>query len=70
MNGKSGSGNCTGNEKLDAIYLDRFSASIYRIGFNKTLKRQLLYAPVVNMCIDIRKAILRYEGKESGDDDT
>ncbi|CAA0147436.1 MULTISPECIES: AAA family ATPase [Flavobacteriaceae] len=68
--GKGASGNYVGNNKQDASLLDRFSGSIYRIGFNETLERQLVYAPVVNMCIDIRKAILRYEGKEAGDDDT
>lgn len=68
--GKGMSGNYVGNNKQDASLLDRFSGCIYRIGFNETLERQLVYPAVVNICLDIRKAILKYEGKDSGDDDT
>jgi cobaltochelatase CobS len=68
--GKGASGNYVGNNKQDASLLDRFSGCIYRIGFNETLERQLVYPPVVNICLEIRKSILRYEGKEGGDDDT
>ncbi len=68
--GKGASGNYVGNNKQDASLLDRFSGCIYRIGFNEVLERQLVYAPVADICIKIRKAILAYEGKEIGDDDT
>ncbi|TGV03661.1 AAA family ATPase [Flavivirga rizhaonensis] len=68
--GKGASGNYVGNNKQDASLLDRFSGSIYRIGFNESLERQLVYPVVVNICLDIRKSILKYEGKEAGDDDT
>lgn len=68
--GKGASGNYVGNNKQDASLLDRFSGCIYRIGFNETLERQLVYPAVVNICLDIRKSILKYEGKEAGDDDT
>lgn len=68
--GKGTSGNYVGNNKQDASLLDRFSGCIYRIGFNEALERQLVYPAVVSICILIRKAILSYEGKEDGDDDT
>ena len=68
--GKGASGNYVGNNKQDASLLDRFSGAIYRIGFNETLERQLIYPAVVEISIKIRKAILRYEGKEQEDDDT
>ncbi len=66
--GKGASGNYVGNNKQDASLLDRFSGCVYRIGFNETLERQLIYPAVVDMCLKIRKAILQDEGKE--DDDT
>jgi len=68
--GKGASGNYVGNNKQDASLLDRFSGCIYRIGFNETLERQLVYPAVVDICLTIRKSILKYEGKEAGDDDT
>lgn len=68
--GKGASGNYVGNNKQDASLLDRFSGCIYRIGFNETLERQLIYPAVAEICIKIRNAILRYEGKEQEDDDT
>lgn len=68
--GKGASGNYVGNNKQDASLLDRFSGCIYRIGFNEILERRLIYPAVVEMCIKIRHSILRYEGKEVGDDDT
>lgn len=68
--GKGASGNYVGNNKQDASLLDRFSGCIYRIGFNEELERQLVYPAVVNICLEIRKSILRYEGKDSNDDDT
>ena len=68
--GKGASGNYVGNNKQDASLLDRFSGAIYRIGFNETLERQLIYPAVAEISIKIRKAILRYEGKEQEDDDT
>ncbi|MDN5201178.1 AAA family ATPase [Fulvivirgaceae bacterium BMA10] len=66
--GKGASGNYVGNNKQDASLLDRFSGCVYRIGFNETLERQLIYPAVVEMCLKIRKAILQDEGKD--DDDT
>lgn len=66
--GKGASGNYVGNNKQDASLLDRFSGCVYRIGFNETLERQLIYPAVVEMSLKIRKAILQDEGKE--DDDT
>jgi MoxR-like ATPase len=68
--GKGASGNYVGNNKQDASLLDRFSGCIYRIGFNETLERQIIYPAVVTMCLAIRKSILRYEGKNTDDDDT
>lgn len=68
--GKGASGNYVGNNKQDASLLDRFSGCIYRIGFNETLERQLIYPSLADICLKIRQAILRYEGKEAGDDDT
>lgn len=68
--GKGASGNYVGNNKQDASLLDRFSGCIYRIGFNEELERQLIYPPLVKICHEIRNAILRYEGKDSSDDDT
>ena len=68
--GKGASGNYVGNNKQDASLLDRFSGCIYRIGFNEVLERQLVYPAVADICIRIRKAILAYEGKAQGDDDT
>lgn len=66
--GKGASGNYVGNNKQDASLLDRFSGNMYRIGFNETLERQLVYPAVVEVCLKIRKAILSDEGKD--DDDT
>jgi len=68
--GKGASGNYVGNNKQDASLLDRFSGCIYRVGFNETLERQLIYPSVVETCLKIRNAILRYEGKQQNDDDT
>ena len=68
--GKGASGNYVGNNKQDASLLDRFSGCIYHIGFNEVLERQLIYPTIVEKCIEIRKALLSYEGKEDGDDDT
>ncbi len=68
--GKGASGNYVGNNKQDASLLDRFSGCIYRVGFNEELERQLIYPPLVETCIKIRSAILRYEGKRQDDDDT
>ncbi len=66
--GKGASGHYVGNNKQDASLLDRFSGCVYRVGFNETLERQLIYPAVVDLCLKIRKAILLDEGKE--DDDT
>ena len=68
--GKGVSGNYVGNNKQDASLLDRFSGCIYKVGFNESLERQLVYPAVAEICIRIRNGILRYEGKEAGDDDT
>ena len=68
--GKGASGNYVGNNKQDASLLDRFSGSIYHIGFNEALERKIVYPAIVNICLAIRKAILKYEGKHAGDDDT
>jgi len=68
--GKGYSGNYVGNNKQDASLLDRFSGCIYRIGFNNALERKLIYPPLLDICHAIRKAILAYEGKKQGDDDT
>lgn len=70
VTGKGASGNYVGNNKQDASLLDRFSGCIYHIGFNETLERQLIYPALVDICIAIRKAILRYEGKAAHEDDT
>ena len=68
--GKGASGNYVGNNKQDASLLDRFSGCIYRIGFNTELERLIVYPAVVGICHKIRTAILQYEGKDAGDDDT
>lgn len=68
--GKGASGNYVGNNKQDASLLDRFSGCIYRIGFNETLERELIYPELVDICLKIRSEILRYEGKSVNDDDT
>lgn len=68
--GKGASGNFVGNNKQDASLLDRFSSCMYHIGFNEELERSLIHPVLVQQCIDIRKAILSYEGKAQWDDDT
>lgn len=70
VTGKGISGNYVGNNKQDASLLDRFSGCIYRIGFNESLERKVIYPVVAEICIHIRKAILRYEGKQEQEDDT
>ncbi len=65
--GKGASGSYVGNNKQDASLLDRFSGSVYRVGFNEALERQLVYPVVVETCLKIRQAILEDEGK-TGDD--
>ncbi len=70
VTGKGASGNYVGNNKQDASLIDRFSGCIYHIGFNTKLERKVVYPVVVEMCIQIRDAILRYEGKGKTDDDT
>lgn len=68
--GKSLSSSYVGNNVQDASLLDRFSGCIYRIGFNEKLERHLVYPAVVDICLKLRKSILRYEGKGADDDDT
>ncbi len=68
--GKGISANYVGNNKQDASLLDRFSGCIYRIGFNETLERSIVYPNVYGICHKIRKAILNYEGKSLNNDDT
>jgi cobaltochelatase CobS len=70
VTGKGASGNYVGNNKQDASLIDRFSSCIYHIGFNTKLERKVVYPTVVEICIKIRDAILRYEGKEQSNDDT
>lgn len=60
--GKAISQAYVGNNKQDASLLDRFSGSIYEVGFNEALERQVVYPAVVTICINIRNAILAYEG--------
>ncbi len=68
--GKGISSNYVGNNKQDSSLLDRFSGSIYEIGFNEILEQRLIYPVVFEICSQIRKYILEYEGKESRDQDT
>ncbi len=68
--GKGSSGNYVGNNKQDASLLDRFSGSIYQIGFNKVLEESLIYPVLVHKCWDIRNEILKYEGTANNEDDT
>lgn len=68
--GKGMSANYIGNNKQDASLLDRFSGSIYRIGYNETLERSIVYSAIFNICVAIRKSILNYEGRSNNDDDT
>lgn len=60
--GKALSASYVGNNKQDASLIDRFSGSIYEIGFNEALERQVVYPGVVGICIAIRHALLAYEG--------
>ena len=68
--GKSASVQYTGNNVQDSSLLDRFSGSYYHIGFNEELERQLLYPIIAAICINIRRAILNYEGLDGDDQDT
>lgn len=68
--GKGISTNYVGNNKQDASLLDRFSSAIYQVGFNEALERKLIYPAIAELCINIRKAILRYEAKDEKDQDT
>jgi len=68
--GKGASGHYVGNNKQDASLLDRFSGSIYHIGFNEALERMLIYRALVEICLKIRNALLNYEGRDAGDDTT
>ncbi len=64
VTGKAISSTYVGNNKQDSSLLDRFSGSIYEIGFNEKLERSLVYPALVDICIEIRNAILKYEGKD------
>lgn len=68
--GKGASAKYRGNNIQDASLIDRFSGSIYHIGFNKTLESYLIYAPLRDICWKVREAILEYEGNEENDDET
>lgn len=68
--GKSVSANYVGNNKQDSSLLDRFSGSVYQIGFNEILEKQLIYPVVFTICKAIRTAILEYEGKGEQEQDT
>ncbi len=68
--GKAVSSNYVGNYKQDSSLLDRFSGSMYEIGFNEVLERQLIYPIVADICIAIRSAILGYEGTADTPNDT
>jgi cobaltochelatase CobS len=63
--GKAISATYVGNNKQDSSLLDRFSGSIYEIGFNEKLERSLVYPPLAEICIAIRNSILKYEGKDN-----
>ena len=67
--GKGMTGNYVGNNKQDASLLDRFSGSMYEIGFNEVLERQLIYPALVKITHKIREVILKLEGKEEDQDD-
>ncbi|QKX05346.1 AAA domain-containing protein [Aquimarina sp. TRL1] len=67
--GKAISSTYIGNNKQDASLLDRFSGSIYEIGFNEPLERSLVYPPLADTCIAIRNSILRYEGRDDTAED-
>ena len=68
--GKAISSNYVGNFKQDSSLLDRFSGSLYQIGFNEVLERQLIHPVVADICIAIREAILNYEGGSPTEQDT
>lgn len=68
--GKAYSKNYVGNNKQDASLLDRFSGSMYHIGFNETLEKALIYTTLLKHCHKIRAAILNYESKAANDDNT
>lgn len=63
--GKAISSTYVGNNKQDSSLLDRFSGSIYEIGFNEKLERSLVYPPLADICIAMRNSILKYEGKDT-----
>ncbi len=65
VTGKAISSTYVGNNKQDSSLLDRFSGSIYEIGFNEKLERSLVYSLLVDKCIEIRDSILKYEGKDA-----
>ncbi|MAQ76900.1 MAG: ATPase [Aquimarina sp.] len=65
VTGKAVSSTYVGNNRQDSSLLDRFSGSIYEIGFNEKLERSLVYPPLVDICIAIRSSILKYEGKDN-----
>ncbi|WP_025741937.1 AAA family ATPase [Aquimarina pacifica] len=69
VTGKAMSSNYIGNNKQDSSLLDRFSGSIYEIGFNERLERALVYPALVNQCIKIRNSILAWEGKNQSTSD-
>ena len=63
--GKGNSNQYVGNNKQDLSLLDRFSGSMYSIGYNETLERALVYEIVADICIKIRDAIIKYESSEN-----
>lgn len=67
--GKGISSTYVGNNRQDSSLLDRFSGSIYEIGFNQTLERSLVYPKLADICIKIRTSILEYEAGKGNDGD-
>ena len=65
VTGKAISSTYIGNNRQDSSLLDRFSGSMYEIGFNEKLERSLVYPPLADLCIAIRDSILKYEGKDT-----
>ena len=64
--GKNTSENYVGNNKQDSSLLDRFSSSIYTVGFNISLEQRLIFPTVWDICNKIRNA-LNISGQDTED---
>lgn len=63
--GREASAAYVGNNLMDASLLNRAVTTLFRIGYNEAMERELIYPHVVEICHAIRAAILKYESWES-----